>query len=208
MHCEAELRDREEKLHRLIDSAMDAIVELDAHCRTGRINSAAEKAFHCSAGQVLGTDFSRFLTSDSRAKLLDLMKRLESRHQGQQCLWIAGGLTVHPSEGDPFPAEATLSHFESHRRSGFTLILRNVNDRLAAERKIESLTSETEYLRTEIKELRHFEQIIGQSGPLQAVLRDVEQVAPTDATVLILGETGTGKELIARAIHATSRRRD
>ncbi len=208
LHCEAELRDREEKVNRLIDSAMDAIVELDAHCRTGRINSAAEKAFQCSAGQVLGTDFSRFLASDSRAKLLDLMKRLESRHQGQQCLWIAGGLTVRPSKGDPFPAEATLSRFESHGKSCFTLILRNVNDRLAAERKIESLTSEAEYLRTEIKELCHFEQIIGQSGPLQAVLRDVQQVAPTDATVLILGETGTGKELIARAIHATSRRRD
>jgi PAS domain S-box-containing protein len=208
LHCEAELRDREEKLHRLVDSAMDAIVELDADCRTGRINAAAEKAFRCTASQMLGADFSRFLADDSRAKLLQLMKGLESRLQDQQSLWIAGGLTVHPSKGEPFPAEATLSRFEAHRESCFTLILRNVNDRLAAERMIESLTSETEYLRTEIKELRHFEQIIGQSAPLQAVLRDVRQVAPTDATVLILGETGTGKELVARAIHTTSRRRD
>ena len=205
---EAELRDREEKLNRLVDSAMDAIVELDGQLRTGRINSAAEKAFGCSARQVFGRDFSRFLTGDSRAKLRGLMEQLESRPQGQQYLWIAGGLTIRPTEGDSFPAEATLSRFESHRKSCFTLILRNVNDRLEAEQKIQSLTSETEYLRTEIKELRHFEQIIGRSGPLQAVLRDVEQVAPTDATVLILGETGTGKELIARAIHAASRRRD
>ena len=136
------------------------------------------------------------------------MEQLESGPRGQQYLWIAGGLTIRPTEGDSFSAEATLSRFESHRKSCFTLILRNVNDRLEAERKIQSLTSETEYLRTEIKELRHFEQIIGRSGPLQAVLRDVEQVAPTDATVLILGETGTGKELVARAIHAASRRRD
>ena len=99
-----------------------------------------------------------------------------------------------------------MSRFESHLKSCFTLIFRNVNDRLEAERKIQSLTSEAEYLKTEIKELRHFEQIIGRSAPLQAVLRDVQQVAPTDATVLILGETGTGKELIARAIHAASRR--
>ncbi len=208
LHCETELRDREQKVNRLIDSAMDAIVELDEHCRAGRINSAAEKAFHCSAGEMLGSDFSRFLAGDSRAKLSELMEELASRPEGRQCLWIAGGLTIQPSNGESFPAEATLSRFESHYKSCFTLILRNVNDRLAAERRIESLASETEYLKTEIKELRHFEQIVGQSEPLRAVLRDVAQVAPTEATVLILGETGTGKELIARAIHDTSRRSD
>lgn len=52
-----------------------------------------------------------------------------------------------------------------------------------------------------------FEQIIGSSPALESVLASVDQVAPTDATVLVLGETGTGKELIARAIHNTSRRR-
>lgn len=50
--------------------------------------------------------------------------------------------------------------------------------------------------------------IIGQSAPLEAVLQQVRRVAPTNASVLILGENGTGKELIARAIHANSRRRD
>ena len=53
---------------------------------------------------------------------------------------------------------------------------------------------------------RRFEQIIGQSAALKSVLEHVERVAPTDSTVLILGETGTGKELIARAIHNVSPR--
>jgi formate hydrogenlyase transcriptional activator len=53
---------------------------------------------------------------------------------------------------------------------------------------------------------RRFEQIIGNSAPLESVLADVKKVAPTDSTVLILGETGTGKELIARAIHNISSR--
>jgi PAS domain S-box-containing protein len=179
---------------------------LDRKLSAGRINSAAEKTFGCTASQIVGRDFSVFLTEESRTKLLHLMEHLESRPRGQQYLWIAGGLTIYPNHGHLFAAEATLSRFESHHTSCFTLILRNVNDRLEAERKIQTLTNETEYLRTEIKELRHFEQIIGRSGPLQAVLRDVEQVAPTNATVLILGETGTGKELIARAIHTASRR--
>ena len=53
---------------------------------------------------------------------------------------------------------------------------------------------------------RRFEQIIGKSPALEAVLEQVERVAPTDSTVLIEGETGTGKELIARAIHNLSSR--
>ena len=92
------------------------------------------------------------------------------------------------------------------REPFYTLILRNVNARLQAQQKIRSLTVETEYLREEIKELQNFDEIVGQSEPVARVLRDIEEVAGTDATVLILGETGTGKELIARAIHRTSRR--
>src|SRR5205823_4367504 len=53
---------------------------------------------------------------------------------------------------------------------------------------------------------RRFEQIIGNSPALEAVLEQVERVAPTDSTVLIQGETGTGKELIAQAVHNVSRR--
>ena len=53
---------------------------------------------------------------------------------------------------------------------------------------------------------RRFEQIVGNSAALESVLAEVERVAPTDSTVLILGETGTGKELIARAIHKISLR--
>jgi DNA-binding NtrC family response regulator len=58
------------------------------------------------------------------------------------------------------------------------------------------------------KEVGTFREIIGQSGACRRISRQIEIVAPTDATVLILGETGTGKELIARAIHQRSRRRD
>src|SRR6202023_4318512 len=53
---------------------------------------------------------------------------------------------------------------------------------------------------------RTFERIIGNSAALESVLDQVEQVAPTDSTVLIQGETGTGKELIARAVHDSSSR--
>lgn len=72
----------------------------------------------------------------------------------------------------------------------------------------ERLAEEKLYLEEEIRTEFHFEEIIGDSPALKRVLKQVESVGPTNATVLILGETGTGKELIARAIHDLSPRRD
>jgi formate hydrogenlyase transcriptional activator len=70
------------------------------------------------------------------------------------------------------------------------------------------LAREKLYLEDEIRSEQLFEDIVGRSAVLRRVLREVETVAPTDSTVLISGETGSGKELIARAIHQLSERRD
>ncbi len=76
--------------------------------------------------------------------------------------------------------------------------IRQLKDKLAQEKL---------YLEAEIRSDRNFEEIIGKSAALRRVLKQVETVAPTDSTVLIYGETGTGKELIARALHDLSPRR-
>ncbi len=65
----------------------------------------------------------------------------------------------------------------------------------------DQLAQEKLYLEDEIRSELNFEEIVGKSGALRHVLTLVETVAPTDSTVLIYGETGTGKELIARAVH-------
>jgi formate hydrogenlyase transcriptional activator len=72
----------------------------------------------------------------------------------------------------------------------------------------DKLAQEKVYLEDEIRSEMHFEQIVGSSPALKHVLQLVETVAPSDSTVLLLGETGTGKELIARAIHDRSRRKE
>jgi formate hydrogenlyase transcriptional activator len=72
----------------------------------------------------------------------------------------------------------------------------------------DQLAEEKLYLQDEIRTERNFGEIVGDSAPFRGVLAQVETVAPTDATVLILGETGTGKELVARAIHDLSARKE
>ena len=72
----------------------------------------------------------------------------------------------------------------------------------------DKLAQEKLYLEEEIRSDSGFERIIGKSAPLRHILELVDTVAPSDSTVLLLGETGTGKELIARAIHDRGRRKD
>jgi formate hydrogenlyase transcriptional activator len=79
----------------------------------------------------------------------------------------------------------------------------DIDDRKRSEERTQN---ENLVLHEEIDRSSMFEEIVGSSEPLRRVLSQVAKVAPTDSTVLILGETGTGKELIARAIHNRSKR--
>ena len=81
----------------------------------------------------------------------------------------------------------------------------DIDDRVRAEEKTRN---ENPAVREQIDRDSMFEDIVGSSDALRKVRRRVSKVAPSDSTVLILGETGTGKELIARAIHKRSRRAD
>ena len=83
----------------------------------------------------------------------------------------------------------------------------DITERVLMEQEQARLQAQNAYLQEEIRAEHNFTEIVGNSPELRDVLRQVEQVAPTDSTVLILGETGTGKELIARAIHDRSTRR-
>jgi formate hydrogenlyase transcriptional activator len=79
----------------------------------------------------------------------------------------------------------------------------DIEDRKLAE---QCLQNENIVLREEVDRFSMFEEIVGSCEPMRQVLKQVTKVAPSDSTVLILGETGTGKELIARALHRRSNR--
>jgi len=97
-----------------------------------------------------------------------------------------------------------ITHIDISERKQADLALRDAYTEI--EHLKNQLEAESNYLQEEIKLEHNFDNIIGSSAAIQYVLFKVQQVAAADATVLILGETGTGKELVARAIHNTSLR--
>ena len=208
LRAERELREREEKLNRLITSAMDGILELDHDLNVTLANQAAADIFNSSQSELLGRNFQKLLSANSITILEDVLAQLNSDSIQRQHVWIPVGFEAFQRDGQTVPLEATLSASSSHRRQFYTVILRNVNERNVAIRQINHLTQQTEYLKDELKAVHNFDEIIGNSEVMKNLLRDVERVAVTAASVLILGETGTGKELIARAIHNASKRRD
>jgi len=94
------------------------------------------------------------------------------------------------------------------RQKLFTLLLRDIDERRRAEQERRNLLQQNEYLQEEIRSVLNFDEIVGLSRILTETLEKVRLVAATDSSVLVLGETGTGKELIARAVHSNSARKD
>jgi PAS domain S-box-containing protein len=200
---EKEVREREEQLNALLAGAMDAILVLDDAFCVVRVNPAAEKLFNFEAKALAGARLRDLLDAESAARLPALMQELDQRPDGARHLWIPQHLAAVRADGATFPAEATLSAFVSHGKHFHALILRSAIERIEAEKRIQLLLDEAEYLR----ESAGAGEMLGQSAPMRELFTALKRVANTDATVLVLGETGTGKELIARSLHDASARR-
>lgn len=208
LNAEREIEDKEKKLRRLVNSAMDGIIELDSDFVIRMMNPAAEKLFHCELSNAVGNNFLNLLSEQGKNIFRNSIDELQKLPEGEKFIWITDSLNIRCKNGMEFPSEATISQYEVNNEIFYTVILRNINDKLLAEKKIHNLELEAEYLKEEIKLLNDFEEIIGQSRPVMNLLNEINLVAKTDSTVLISGETGTGKELVARAIHSASKRKN
>ena len=113
-------------------------------------------------------------------------------------------------------AHLTIRNLQTNLEEANDTLERRVTERTAqlsealteVEELKDRLEAENDYLQEEIKKEHNFEEIISSSAAFERVLQQVTQVAVTHSTVLLLGETGTGKELLARAVHSASPRRD
>ncbi|HAB17955.1 MAG TPA: Fis family transcriptional regulator [Verrucomicrobiales bacterium] len=208
LKSEHQVRTREEQVSALLESAMDAIIVLDAASAIVRVNPAAERVFGCTSEDLVGENFHDFLTAESATKFETFVNDLDLQQSGRGQLWIPQRFTAQRWDKSTFPAEATLSRFTNRGQVFRTVILRNVDERLAAERRIELLTAEAEYLRESARDSTGMGEMLGGSPAMKELFESLQRVATSDATVLVSGETGTGKELIARSLHDASERRD
>ncbi len=198
------LGESEERLRDLFDEAPIAYVHEGLDSRFIRANRVAMQTLGITPDQVLGTLGMSFIpdTPEAQKRVQDafasigrgtdtsgVVLELRRRDNGKP-LWIQWWSRPDPS------GTSTRTMFI------------DITERVLLEQEQARLQAQNLYLQEEIKLAHNFEEIIGASPGLLRVLEDVKRVAPTDASVLITGETGTGKELIARAIHFNSRRRD
>jgi PAS domain S-box-containing protein len=111
-------------------------------------------------------------------------------------------------DGTEFPVDIMLSPVKTEGGELVLSVIRDLSEKKRAEEELARREREKRYLEEELNTEHRFEEIIGESVGLKKVLKQVETVAEQDVTVLLLGETGTGKDLIARAIHQLSPRRE
>ena len=207
LRVEQRLVESERRYRDLYEEAPNAYMALGTDLRLISVNRPATELLGYPAEDLLGSGIMKHFedTPFGRERAEQAFRgglggeeisglELEMRRRDGVPLWV--NLWMRPMRGDDGAIRAVHS------------IWIDVTARVLAEAERARLAEQNLYLQQEIKSVHNFEEIVGRSPALAAVLDKVRRVAPTDATVLIYGETGTGKELIARAVHSASRRAD
>src|SRR6056297_431918 len=205
----------------ILESAGEGVYGLDADGRLTFGNAAAERIVGWDTKRILGErshEIHHHTYPDGRnypreeCPIYAALKDGQVHHVEDEVFWH--------SDGSAVPVEYTSTPIvKDGEPAGAVVIFRDISERKALEaqrreafeeikRLKEQLEQERDYLRDEVNVSFHYGEIIGQSEALKRTLAQLEAVAPTPANVLILGESGVGKEMIARAIHAHSGRAD
>jgi len=201
-----ELEIASSKMKGLIEGAMDAIIMFDKDFRVVLTNPSANILLENE--DSLQRNILYFFDEESANLIESLVTSGLKGNKKSINNYLPDVVKVVGSNETETLNEGTISKYGSVDQIFYTLILRNIEERLEAEDQISLLTKQTEYLEDEIKELTSSYGIIAEDKKMKSVLNLINQVAATDATVLITGETGTGKELVARALHKASNRND
>jgi formate hydrogenlyase transcriptional activator len=202
-HVEQALRESELRYRDLYEEAPVAYWYATNEGRIDRANNAMAQMLGVPLERIVGHTLSDFAADTPRGKpaTLALHRRFLSEEE------IRGDeVECRRADGSPLWIQVSVSPMRdaTGRLAGGRVTAVDVT----AQKRAEDATRVNEYLKEEIRAVHNLDDIIGQSPALAAVLEKVHLVADTDTSVLIFGETGTGKELVARAVHSASRRRN
>ncbi len=216
------LRESEARLAAAADLAGLASYEVDFGSRVAVVDDRLREVCGVPGERGEGLGPLEFwmerLHPDDRQAVLDLREQLHDGtleklsveyrflHPTRGVRWIhhVGRVSSRDADGRALKSSGALRDV-TQRREAVESLRRSYEE---IERLKDRLQAETDYLRAEIHVVQEQNEITGQSAVVRKLLRQVEQVAPTDSSVLVYGETGTGKELVAQAIHRLSRRHD
>jgi formate hydrogenlyase transcriptional activator len=204
LRFERNLEISEERLRDLFEEAPIAYVQEGLDLGFVRANRTAQRILGITPDQVAGMNGMSFIpdTPDAQRRV---QQALASINRGTDTSGVVLELQ-RKNDGKHIFIE-WWSRPEKHGKYTRTMFI-DVTERVMLERAKAELQAQNQYLQEELKSVHNFEEIVGASSTLVKVLENVQRVAPTDTTVLIWGETGTGKELIARATHSASARKD
>ncbi len=193
-----------------LDIAAVAIVAINADGVVTLVNKRGCGLLGYREEEIVGKNwFAHFIPEADRDQISDVFAKLMAGEK-DSVEYVEGTVTTKSGEERLLAWHNSLLFDDAGRIIGTLSSGEDITERKRAENELQrlkdQLQAENIYLREEIRMEHGFEEIIGDSDGLRYILFKVRQVAPADTTVLILGETGTGKDLIARAIHNMSPR--
>jgi PAS domain S-box-containing protein len=203
LRLENALAESQEKFRDLFDEAPIAYVHEGLDSKFIRANKAALRILGITADQVDRT-FGKDLVPNNPDAQRRVREALEAIGRGADTAGMVLELRRRDN-GNPIWVQ-WWSRPDASGTFTRTMFL-DITQQVEMEQEQARLKAQNRQLRDEIKSAHNFGDIVGHSPALVKVLENVDRVAPTDSTVLIMGETGTGKELIARAIHERSQRK-